>query len=288
MRTFAFSITIVCFSLAAAWAQQSDQVIQKDDVLYGRVDGSALLADLTYPEGRRQMPAILIVHGGRWRAGAKSDANYRKGADWARAGFFAMNIDYRLVSSSPAPACYQDLYTALRWMHAHADEYGIDINRIYLIGNSSGGHEVALAATLGEGPYPRTGGWENAKSDFRAAISIAGAYDLTTLSWGNLWTPLAGDANTGFTTLSQDLLVKARQLASPLDHVGPATKPILIIHSDDDKSVPVEQAIDMVRTLERAKVRHKFIHYTDRGHLGFTDEAIREARSFITELESGR
>src|SRR5215469_3273498 len=120
-----------------ACSQESAKVIEKDDVLYGRADGSALLADLSFPEGKDKLPAILIVHGGRWRTGAKSDANYRKGADWARYGFFAMNIDYRLIGSTPAPACYQDLYTALRWLHAHADEYHVDTSRIYLIGNSS-------------------------------------------------------------------------------------------------------------------------------------------------------
>ena len=286
MHKFVFALAAMTFMIPMARSQEARKVVQKDDVLYGRADGSALLADLAYPESSDKLPAILIVHGGRWRAGAKSDANYRKGANWAEAGFFAMNIDYRLVGSTPAPACYQDMYTAIRWLHAHAGDYRIDTSRIFLIGNSSGGHEVALAATLGEGPYPRTGGWENASSDFRAAVSLAGAYDLNTLSWGNLWTPIAGDANTGFMTLTPELLTKARRIASPLHNIGPSTKPILIIHSDDDKSVPVQQAIDMDRALTEAKMYHKFIHYKDRGHLGFTDEATKEALAFIMELES--
>jgi hypothetical protein len=85
-------------------------------------------------------------------------------------------------------------------------------------------------------------------------FSVAGAYDLNTLSWGNLWTPMAGEPSTGFT---------------PMQNIGPSTKPILIIHSDDDKSVPIQQAIDMDRALTEAKVYHKFIHYTDRGPPGF-------------------
>ena len=50
-----------------------------------------------------------------------------------------MTISYRLVEASPAPLAYQDLQTAIRWVHAHADQYGIDQDRIYLIGNSAGG-----------------------------------------------------------------------------------------------------------------------------------------------------
>lgn len=269
----------------AATAQPSVKVMEKNDLIYGRADGAALLADIAYPEGKNQLPVILIVHGGRWRAGAKSDANYAKQAGWAQNGFFAMNIDYRLVNTTPAPGCYQDMYAALRWIHAHASEYGLDIDRIYLMGNSSGGHEVALAATLGEGPYAKTGGWDKDSADFRAAISFSGAYDLNTLSWGNLWTPIAGNANTGFTTLAAAALEEARRVASPIHNIGPNTKPILLLHSDDDRSVPIQQAIDMDQALTAAHVRHKFIHYKDRGHIGFTDEAMGEARAFIADLE---
>jgi dipeptidyl aminopeptidase/acylaminoacyl peptidase len=161
-------------------------------------------------------------------------------------------------------------------VHAHADQYGIDPDRIYLIGNSAGGHMVTLAATLGEGPYERISGWENARSDVRAVISAAGAYDLNTLSWGNLWTPVDGD------------VTEARRLASPLHQVTPKSRPMLIVHSDDDKSVPIQQAIDMVKALQAANVPHRFVHYKDRGHLGATEEVLREVRSFIAEVEKGR
>ena len=128
----------------------------------------------------------MYVHGGRWRAGQRVNDAGLQVAEWAGRGFFAMTIDYRLVGASPAPAAYQDVQTAIRWVHAHADEYSIDQDRIYLIGNSSGGHLVALVATLGEGPYERVGGWENFRTDVRAVISAAGPYDLNTLSWGSL------------------------------------------------------------------------------------------------------
>jgi len=177
------------------------------------------------------------------------------------------------VGGSPAPAAYQDLRTAIRWMHAHAADHGVDPERIYLIGQSAGGHMVSLAATLGDGPYPKTGGWDQARSDVRAVVSVAAAYDLASLSWGNLWTPVTGDVN------------EARRLASPMNHVSASTRPILVIHSDDDRSVPVQQAVDFVGRLAQAGVTHRFVHYTDKGHRGITDDVIREARAFIAEQE---
>ena len=251
-------------------------VTVEEDVIFSRTLGSAILADIAYPVDGADLPVIMYVHGGRWRGGTRVNDSGLRVAQWAGLGFFAMTIDYRLVGASPAPAAYQDVQTAIRWVHAHAGEYGIDPDRIYLIGNSSGGHLVALAATLGEGSYERVGGWEDARSDVRAVISAAGTYDLNTLSWGNLWTPVEGDAQ------------EARSLASPIHHIGPGTKPILVVHSDDDRSVPIDQAVEMAAALEAADVFHRFIHYEDRGHMSVTDEVIEHTLAFIAEVEGRR
>jgi acetyl esterase/lipase len=251
---------------------QVPSVVQRD-VIYSRTNGSAMLADIAYRPGGRDLPVIMYVHGGRWRSGERQNDEGLQVAEWAGMGYFAMTISYRLVGATPAPAAYQDLLTAIRWVHAHADEYGIDPDRIYLIGNSSGGHLVSLVATLGEGPYERVGGWDDARSDVRAVISAAGTYDLNTLSWGNLWTPVEGDP------------IEARRLASPMHQLGPNTKPILLVHSDDDRSVPIQQAVDMAAALARAGVKHRFVHYADRGHMSVTDEVKQHTLDFIAEVE---
>src|SRR5262245_38680517 len=203
----------------------AENIVVQRDVIYGRPDGAAVLADIAYPDSGKSLPAILYVHGGRWTSGERVGRMQLYVEDWAKAGYFAMTIDYRLAGSAPAPAGYQDLLCAVRWLHAHAAQYNVDPDRIYLSGNSSGGHVVALAATLGDGPYERVGGWKDARSDVRAVISIAGAYDLNTLSWGNLWTPLS----------TKDLQA-ARRIASPIHHMSAQTRPMLIVHSDDDQS----------------------------------------------------
>lgn len=274
MRPAALSILVAAVASGSALAQPGAPVVTRTDVIYGRVEGSALLANIAYPDGPALKPAILSVHGGRWRAGNRTDASSIKVTQWAESGFVAMSIDYRLVGGSPAPAPYLDLLCAIRWLHAHAEEYRIDPERIYLIGQSAGGHLVSLVATIGEGGFPRVGGWEKARSDVRGVISVAAAYELNTLSWGNLWTPVSGDVTA------------ARAAASPVNHVSATTKPLLVIHSDDDKSVPVQQAIDMAAKLQAAGVTTGFVHYADRGHMGITDEVVAEARKFIAGLEA--
>ena len=273
MRTTSIATLLIALLPAGLAAQPSAPVVTKTDVIYGRVEGSALLANIAYPDGPALKPAIISVHGGRWRAGNRADASSIKVTQWAEFGFFAMSIDYRLVGGSPAPAPYLDMLCAIRWVHAHAEEYRIDPERVYLIGQSAGGHMVSLMATAGEAGHPRVGGWDKARTDVRAVISVAATYELNTLSWGNLWTPIAGNVE------------EARRLASPIAHVSATTKPLIVIHSDDDKSVPVQQAVDMAAKLKASGVHHRFVHFTDRGHMGITEEVIAEARAFIAEVE---
>lgn len=250
-------------------AETAPEIVQLEDLVYGRIHGAGLLADVAYPKTTEKMPALISVHGGRWRGGHKRDASTIVVKQWAEFGFFAMSIDYRLVGCSPVPACYQDVQCAIRFVHAHAKEFNIDTDRIFLIGQSAGGHMVSLAATIGDGPFKRTGGWDEASNNVRAVISVAANYELTTLSWGDIWTPAEGDA------------IEARKLASPVNHVKKDMKPLLVIHADNDKSVPIENALGMVAALEKAGAMHTFHRYETAGHMGITEEVIRKAREFI-------
>ena len=265
------------FLIAGAMAKGGDNeaaIEFREDVVYGRVHGAGLLADVAWPKSDEKLPAIISVHGGRWQGGHKRDGSTINVQQWAGFGLFAMSIDYRLVGCTPAPACFQDLQCAIRYVHAHADEYNIDTARIFLIGQSAGGHMVSLAATLGDGPFPRTGGWEDASNDFRAVISVAANYELNTLSWGTIWAPPGVDP------------VEARTLASPVTHVSAETKPLLILHSDNDQSVPIENALLMVDALKAADARFDFHRYPEMGHMGINDEVIARAREFIEQQSS--
>jgi acetyl esterase/lipase len=79
----------------------ADNILVERDVIYGRPDGAAVLADIAYPEGRKSIPAILYVHGGRWITGERVGRLQLYVEDWAKAGYFAMTIDYRLATTSP-------------------------------------------------------------------------------------------------------------------------------------------------------------------------------------------
>ena len=247
----------------------------QENVVYGEVLGAGLIADIASPDGEGPFPVILSVHGGRWIRGNRKDNTAIDVREWAGHGFFAMSIDYRLVTGTPAPACYQDMFCAIRWVHAHQDTYRLDTDRFFLIGMSAGGHMVSLAATLGEGRFHRTGGWTEQPDTFTAVISVSGAYELRRLDWGSGWMPTGEPWD------------EARRYASPIEHVALNNRPILIMHSDDDRSIPVGQALDMVSALREAGSQHSFLHYTNRGHISIDSEVVADSLSFIQGLRPG-
>lgn len=252
----------------------SPEIVSQQDIVYGRVLGAGLLADIAYPKSDSKTPAILSLHGGRWMRGDKTNNGAIDVKQWAGLGFFAMTIDYRLRDCSPPPACYQDVQCAIRFLHEHAEKYNIDEDRIFLIGQSAGGHMVSLAATLGNGDLPKTGGWPDARDDFRASICVSGPHDLITCPWGNLWTPKDVDP------------IAAREHASPIRQITPRMRPLLIFHADNDKSVPIDNALSMVEALKAAQAPHVFHRYPTAGHMDITPEVIEKSLAFIESVSA--
>jgi len=105
LLAFAILTTFATATLAMAVpvaAQGSGGITVEEDLIYCFVDGAALLADVAYPANASGVPAILYIHGGRWRAGSRSAASGIDVRDWAEEGYFAMTISFRLVGSTPA------------------------------------------------------------------------------------------------------------------------------------------------------------------------------------------
>ncbi|HZC51929.1 MAG TPA: alpha/beta hydrolase, partial [Mycobacterium sp.] len=104
---------------------------------YGAVPGlpsweGALHLDLLLPTPRPpgQVPAIVYLHGGGWRAGDRSYGMY----PWispllAAHGFVAANVAYRLTDRAPFPAQLYDVKAAVRWLRTNARDFGIDTTR---------------------------------------------------------------------------------------------------------------------------------------------------------------
>ena len=78
-------------------------------------------------KGRQQRPALVIVHGGGWNAGAKTDPVYPKiMVDYALKGYVTLNVNYRLTGEAPFPACIKDvlvLFSYLFWSASKTNSF---------------------------------------------------------------------------------------------------------------------------------------------------------------------
>lgn len=106
-----------------------------------------LKGDLYYPDAGPKVarPAVLLIHGGAWLGGYRFEMLHIAQA-LAQRGYVAFSIDYRLAPEHPYPAALDDVRVALKWLNAHADEYGIDRNRLALWGYSSGAQLAGMIA----------------------------------------------------------------------------------------------------------------------------------------------
>jgi acetyl esterase/lipase len=94
------------------------------------------------------LPALLTIHGGGYMIGSYDMDDMLLDRWCPRLGIVGVSVEYRLAPETPYPGPLEDCYAALRWTHQHADELGIDPERIGVYGLSAGGGLAAGLALL--------------------------------------------------------------------------------------------------------------------------------------------
>ncbi|MBV9790261.1 MAG: alpha/beta hydrolase [Chloroflexi bacterium] len=236
---------------------------------FATVDGQTLNLDI-YQSGdqaRAPRPAIVVVHGGSWSGGDKSDFPQW---DWwlTQQGFVVFDVQYRLMPQPNWQTATGDVKCAIGWVKRNAAQYNIDPQRIALLGRSAGGHLALLAAYTPQQPdlppscdAPDTG--------VSAVISFYGPADLV---WGYN-NPADPDVIDGPGTLRRFLggdpqtASAAFAVAAPINHVSADTPPTLLFHGGRDQLVGQHHAELLVERLQSANVPHQavFIPYAQHG-----------------------
>jgi len=194
---------------------------------------------------RSARTAVIICPGGGYEILSFTHEG-RQYAQWlSTLGVTAFVLKYRL-SDYGHPAPLQDVLRAIRTVRAHAAQYGVDPDRIGIMGSSAGGHLAASAETLYDHPAGRTGAAIDAVSarpDFAMLM-----YPVITITQPSTHQgsrhALLGDAPSP----------ALAQLLSPEQQVNAHTPPTLLVHSQDDPVVPVENSILFFQALTRAHV----------------------------------
>ncbi|MEU9886704.1 alpha/beta hydrolase [Sphaerisporangium sp. NPDC051011] len=207
---------------------------------YAITESGRLLLDLYRAEGSRA--AVILLHGGAWVMGSRSDYDQRP-RGLAQRGVTVASIDYRLAGDAPFPAQRADIESAAAWLI----DTGVvdDPSQIVLMGASAGAHLAALALLTSH-------------TRFAGFVGLFGRYDLTALGdafkpSGDLEVPadirvMRPPARLAHLDLRGRLAllagVEAAQLderllkeLSPAARISPGAPPMLLLHGEADAVV---------------------------------------------------
>ena len=103
-----------------------------------------LALDAYVQQGTRAVPAVVVIHGGRWTSGGRAAHVGQILELLTRAGFHWFSLDYRTNGLEKHGESLSDIRSALAFIRCRAQDFGIDPNRLVLLGEDSGAHLAAL------------------------------------------------------------------------------------------------------------------------------------------------
>lgn len=244
----------------------------REKIVYSKAGERELLLDAFLPKGDEVRPAILVVHGGAWRKGNRTQLR-GYATELTKMGFACFAIDYRLAPDHKFPAQIEDCRAAVTWIRTHAGEYKLDGNRLGAIGYSAGGHLVSLLATTGEAPSK-----ENGNQDTRLQAVVAGGAPTDFRwfpdngRWANFW--MGGDLDT----------VPEKFLnASAAAFVDKGDPPIFFFNGDKDTLVPLawtRSCFDALK-MHGVKTEMHIIHGAGHMQAAVDKQALKKAAEFL-------
>jgi acetyl esterase/lipase len=256
LKYFAYGALLLLSLLATLASAQT----RTQDVIYFKSGGTAFTMDVCRPAKPNKAAVVFVVSGG-WISDHSMIKSF--GADieksFADAGFTVFSVIHGAQPRFRVDEIVEQVGTAIRFVHAHAADYGIDTNRIGISGISSGAHLALMIAG-------------SANSPVNAVAAIAPPTDLA--NWGKpgfvlteepqmaMFIPALGFDPKG---PKSDIEAQAKKL-SPINYVTAKYPPTLIVHGDEDKIVPLQQAKTMDQALAKAGVQHKLEVISGGGH----------------------
>ena len=233
-----------------------DDILRKDDIVYGS-DRKRQVMDIYYPKDYEEdkLPVIVSVHGGGWVYGDKERYQYYC-MDLAQRGFAVVNFTYRLAPRFKYPAQLEDVNLVFRWITDHSDEYRLDTDNIFAVGDSAGGHLLSLYCCFLNDDDAA------AEYDFKAPDSLR--IKAVALNCGVYEIKLDEKGMTK--TLMKDLLKekgtdKELRQISPLYHVCKGFPDSFVMTATGD--FLLEQAMPMYEALKNKGVNAEYHCYGD-------------------------
>ena len=278
-------LATVCFYSMANAAQPGSpgakafthNFVKWENVAYVTSGSSAQVLNLYAPKGGTNLPLIIWIHGGAFLFGSKDDILGEPVVlGLLSDGYAVAAINYRLSPEALFPAQLEDCKAAVRWLRAHADQFGIDSKRIGVWGPSAGGYLAAFLGVTGDTHEFDVGENLNCSSRVQAVCDFFGPTDFLQMDAHRL---PDGDIHDAADSPESKLVGGPIQdnpdkvkRANPITYVTKEAPPFLIVHGTADRLVPFNQSELLAAALKSVGAPVKFHPVEGGGHgeyLGF-------------------
>jgi acetyl esterase/lipase len=243
-------------------------------IVYGKGGTTDLQLNLAMPkEGDGPFPAIVCIHGGGWSRGNRQSLDDVI-ALFARKGYVAVTVSYRLAPDAKFPAQIEDCKAAVRWLRANAKKYRADSDHIGAVGFSAGGHLCCLlGVTDKKDGLEGSGGNAETSSRVQAVCSYFGPTDLCEKTWSN---ELEKNVLAPFVGASFEDKPELYKKVSPITYVAKGAPPFLFFHGSKDTLVAPRHSKVMCEKLQAAGGKAKCVILEGEGH-GWRGDKLKES-----------
>lgn len=251
-----------------------------------------LLLDVARPKGQsKDLPVVLLVHGGGWVTGGRTDYRFMQIA-LAQQQFVAVSIDYRLSPASVFPAPIHDAKCAVRWIREFGKQYGMDTRRVVAMGASAGAHLAGfLGTTAGMAQFEGTGGHPGYSSHVDAIVLHGGPFDLAQLAREISEHPTP-DSPASLKAVSMllggnaDYSSPAYRQASPATYASTHSAPTLLLHGQNDTVVPNSESVRFDALLRSKGVSSALMVMRGAGHGDFGSDPGKVVEKLLFFLKN--
>lgn len=251
-------------------------------------------------------PVVIFYHGGAWIGGAKEAININRfnGAinQLREKGYAIVSANYTLASqeNSPFPACIIDAFDAIKWVENHAEEYHFDLENVGVFGESAGAHIALMTAFADANEFSPA---SKSAIELGYVVDIYGPSHLERIYKSNLVDSIstiierAPERLQACINIPEQLFgfdpeedsIRTRDftaLFSPINYINPHIPPLLIIHGDQDRVVPLEQSTLLMAKLQEMDLNFEYheIENMDHAFIGASKEQRENVQNWIADF----
>ena len=278
------------------------QISMMADVTYSQAEikgfpNKDLKMDILRPLSDHALPAVIYIPGGAFLQSNRTN-NLQNRLRIAEAGFIVASIEYRTSPLSAFPAPIQDVKSAIRYLKAKSEHFGIQPDKIAVWGESAGGYLATFAGATNGISYFDKGYFLDSSSHIAAVIDCFAVSDLSKID--ETYSKQMREIHYSPTLPEAEMLESVSpgadkdethdpvtlDKANPLNYITSKTPPFLIMHGDKDHIVPIDDSKKLHAKLQEKGIESSFYIIDNAEHAGIIWEQPTVVQILIDFLNS--